>query len=340
MCENFASFCIVSIFKQKVDPNDPDTSNSNCRDGGNCCRTPIVPAEGGNYESNAFWVSPSENKYHFYTTEDKSSNYRLTRVSWFLFFLLHHLAPCSNFVLFVSQFVPDDNISTMLAKPRKLDRLCGASGQLRYLQLTCTANCGTNRPSGTYSWSTSRTPASGDQAYPNAEGIDVKGNDLYFVTKNQRRLYIVDLAGSTWRSGETIQSNSGETFSPDQITRITGSNSPNDILYFTEDGSGTQDIHARGMDSEGAYRFFTIVRGYSSSETVGLTFSLDNKMMYFAHQVSVVVDCRKEETEQQQKGFVVHLPVLAASFCRRILRKFGKFGVTTVVPLGTGTILM
>ena len=65
----------------EVDPNDPDTSGSNCRDGGNCCRTPIVPGAGGNYESNAFWESPSDNKYHFFTTEDAGSNYRLTRVS-------------------------------------------------------------------------------------------------------------------------------------------------------------------------------------------------------------------------------------------------------------------
>lgn len=186
------------------------------------------------------------------------------------------------------QFVPDDDIPTMLAKPRKLDRLCGATGTLRYLQLVCTADCGSDRPSGVYSWSISRTPAFGDQAYPNAEGMDVKGNDLYFVTKGQRRLYIVDLAGSTWRSGETIQSDSGSEFSPDQLARITGSSSPDDILYFCEDGSGYQDIHARGMDYQGVYRFFTIIRGYNSAETEtsGLTFSLDNKMMYFSHQVS------------------------------------------------------
>ena len=178
----------------------------------------------------------------------------------------------------------------MLAKPRKLDRLCGASGQLRYLRLICNSGCGGDRPSGTYSWSTSRSPASGDQAYPNAEGIDVKGNDLYFVTKGQRRLYIVDLAGSTWRSGETIQSDSGSEFSPDQVARITGSNSPDDILYFCEDGSGSQDIHARGLDDNGDYRFFTIIRGYTSTETTGLTFSTDNKYLYFAHQVSYTID--------------------------------------------------
>lgn len=77
---NLQMYCL-NFQTNQVDPNDPNTGNSNCRDGGNCCRTPIVPAEGGNYESNAFWVSHSENKYHFFTTEDASSNYRLTRVS-------------------------------------------------------------------------------------------------------------------------------------------------------------------------------------------------------------------------------------------------------------------
>ena len=69
-----------------------------------------------------------------------------------------------------------------------------------------------------------------------------------------------------------------------QVAHITGSDSPDDLLYFTEDGDGTQDIHARGTDTNGDYKFFTIIQGYSSTETVGLTFSLDNKYMYFAHQ--------------------------------------------------------
>mgnify|MGYP003339222856 CR=1 FL=1 len=68
------------------------------------------------------------------------------------------------------------------------------------------------------------------------------------------------------------------------VARITCSNSPNDLLYFTEDGSGTHDIHAHGLDENGTYRYLTIVEGYTSSETVGLTFSPDNKYMYFAHQ--------------------------------------------------------
>ena len=173
----------------------------------------------------------------------------------------------------------------MLSEATKLNRLCGATGNLSYLRLICTADCDSDTPSGTYSWATSRTPVTGDQDYPNAEGIDIKGDDMYFVTKNQRRLYIVDLAGTTWTSTATIQSSGGSEFSPDQVARITGSNSPDDILYFAEDGSGTQDIHARGIDaSDGEYKFFTIIQGYVDTETTGLTFSPDNKYMYFAHQ--------------------------------------------------------
>jgi len=236
----------------EVDPNEPA--------GSDYCRVPIVPQEGGYYESNAFWESSADNKYHFYTTEDAYDDYRLTR------------------------FIPDDDIDTMLSKPRNLDRLCNATGDLSYLQLICTSNCASDNPSGTYRWTDSRKPKYTDQWYPNAEGIDVKNDDLYFVTKGQERLYKVDLSGDTWTSSPTGVEGNGALFTPDQVARITGSNSPNDLLYFTEDGDGTQDIHARGLDENGDYRYFTIVEGYSSSETVGLTFSPDNKYMYFAHQ--------------------------------------------------------
>jgi hypothetical protein len=57
----------------EVDPNESAA-------GSDFCRSPIVPSSGGKYEANSFWEAPN-NKYHFYTTEDTSSNYRLTRVS-------------------------------------------------------------------------------------------------------------------------------------------------------------------------------------------------------------------------------------------------------------------
>ena len=230
--------------------------------------------------------------------------------------------------------MPNDDRNTMLAKPDKLTRLCGASGTLSYLNLSCNSDCSGSNPSGTYTWVSSRSTGSTFFPYPNAEGvrspmslverslptlmlllispclfsdecaplmytcflctvprpftqIDIKGNDMYFVTKGQKRLYIVDLASNTWTSGPTIQSDSGETFSPDQVARITGSNSPRDILYFCEDGSGNKDIHALGLDPfKGDKKFFTILQGYSTMETTGLTFSPDNKYMYFAHQAN------------------------------------------------------
>lgn len=155
-------------------------------------------------------------------------------------------------------------------------------GQHTYLVLNCNSGCSTDTPSGTYSWSTN--PGSSSFNYGNTEGIDVKGTELFFVSKTLRRVYIVDLVGNTWRAGATIQNDSGSEFTPDQVARITGSDSPDDILYFCEDGGGTQDIHARGRDANGDYRFFTIIRGYDGDETTGLTFSPDNKYMYFAHQ--------------------------------------------------------
>ena len=177
----------------------------------------------------------------------------------------------------------------MHAIPQKLDRLCGSngSGVHSFLKMTCLADCSSNTPSGIYSWDEfSRSNSGEDQEYPNCEGIDIKGNSMYFVSKVQARMYILDLAGNTWESIATIEDDSGTIFAGDQIARITGSDSPDDLLYFTEDSSSsTQDIHARGIDQEtGEYKFFTIIQGFVDSETTGLTFSPDNKYMYFAHQ--------------------------------------------------------
>jgi hypothetical protein len=211
----------------------------------------------------------------------------------------------------------------MLGKTRKLDRICGASGTLSYLRM---------RTDGTYSWSDSWTPQSGDQAYPNAEGIDVKSNyELYFITKGQRRLNILDLTGNMWTSTATIQIDGGAKFSPDQaVTRITGSNSPDDILYFAEDGSGNQDIHARGRDQNDEYKFFTIIQGYSSTETTGLTFSPDNKDIYFAHQEnSEIWQIWREDG--CTFGNVVYLDVNYHEFQARYLRG-AQIGDKEVVP--------
>ena len=176
----------------------------------------------------------------------------------------------------------------MQSKSRKLDRLCGATGNLTYLKLICLTAYDTSTPSGKYIWTNSRNTTdvddNSDYAQSQTEGIDVKNNTLYFVTKSQERLYTVNLGGKNWTSSATIESDDCAAFTPYQVAHITGSDSPDDLLYFTEDGDGTQDIHARGTNTNGDYKFFTIIQGYSSTETVGLTFSLDNKYMYFAHQ--------------------------------------------------------
>ena len=110
----------------------------------------------------------------------------------------------------LTRFIPDDDIETMQSKSRKLDRLCGATGNLTYLKLICLTAYDTSTPSGKYIWTNSRNTTDvdddSDYAYPQAEGIDVKNNTLYFVTKSQERLYTVNLGGKNWTSSATIQS--------------------------------------------------------------------------------------------------------------------------------------
>jgi hypothetical protein len=89
---------------------------------------------------------------------------------------------------------------------------------------------------GTFSWTTDReaAKASASAQYPNSEGIDVYENELYFVSKARRRLFILNLDDGT----HTSQSTQNGFFDgqPDQIKRIIGADSDN-LLYFTEDGA-------------------------------------------------------------------------------------------------------
>ena len=126
--------------------------------------------------------------------------------------------------------------------------------------------------------------------YPNAEGIDVYENELFFVSKELKTLFILDLDNGNYTSHTTRQGVfDGQ---PDQVNRIIGAN--DDLLYFTEDSGEYAGIHAR--DSLG--RFFTILESYEyvEDETTGLAFSPDGRHMYVAYQVNgLLYDITRED---------------------------------------------
>ena len=64
-----------------------------------------------------------------------------------------------------------------------------------------------NPTAGSFSWTTNRSIADNNasQYYPSAEGIDIRDGILYFTTKGQKRLFILDLDGGTYTWQSTNQ---------------------------------------------------------------------------------------------------------------------------------------
>ena len=110
--------------------------------------------------------------------------------------------------------------------------------------------------------------------FNNCEGIGVSGNFLYFVSKEQKELFVLDLGAMTYSKSSTL--NGFFDDEPDQFVQVVGGKSEH--LYFTEDG-GRAGIHVRDQQGQ-----FTTIIDTRSDETTGLAFSLNRRHMYFAIQ--------------------------------------------------------
>lgn len=150
---------------------------------------------------------------------------------------------------------------------------------------------------GTYRWTSDEEEGerSARDHFRNAEGIDVSGSTLYFVSKIRKELFALDLDGDTYvRSSTRSGAFDG---SPDQITTVLSSvgrrmqrqggeeadaeEEEEPILYLTEEGGDDAGVH--GRDERG--RFFTVLESpVYREETTGLAFSPDGRHMYLAYQ--------------------------------------------------------
>jgi len=90
------------------------------------------------------------------------------------------------------------------------------------------------------------------QYFRGSEGIDVRDGILYFVSKKEKILFILNLHDNTYTNHSTVRG--AFDAQPDQVARVIESS---DLLFFTEDGRQRPGIHAR--DKKGA--FFTILEG-------------------------------------------------------------------------------
>eukprot|EP00980_Cylindrotheca_fusiformis_P030550 scaffold25013_cov122-Cylindrotheca_fusiformis.AAC.2 len=158
-------------------------------------------------------------------------------------------------------------------------------GTLEFLLLNPTSNSSVSGDvgRGTYSWTTDKEAARDNALmyYRNTEGMDAWKGELFFVSKVQKELFVLDLDSNKYESFSTkFGMFDGQ---PDQMKRLVGGD---DLVYYCEEGGRDNGIHAR--DSNGW--FFTIAESpVWIGETSGIAFSPDGKHLYFSFQVQGIV---------------------------------------------------
>jgi secreted PhoX family phosphatase len=111
---------------------------------------------------------------------------------------------------------------------------------------------------------------------------------VYFVTKELKRMYILNLRTLRYTSQPT---NFGDfDGQPDQVVRVYRDDY--DLLFFTEDGGDRPGIYAH-RTSRSADEVLTILESSvyvnADQETTGLAFSPDRRRMYFAIQDAGII---------------------------------------------------
>lgn len=199
----------------------------------------VLGGAGGNYESFAYDARDRLNPT-FYVTHDSSSG-GLVR------------------------FTPDSRVVADAESSGDYSDVLMSGGTLKWLVLNPVSGQAGDL-SGTFSWTLDRSTgdSNANQFYRSSEGIDVRNGYLYFTTKVSKSLYILDLDNFTYERSSTVSG--AFDGQPDQIKRIISEDSESDMLYFCEEASSDNGIHAR--DTEG--NFYTIIDSDTlNSETTG-----------------------------------------------------------------------
>lgn len=156
----------------------------------------VLGGTGGNYESMAF-DNRRRFKPRFFITNDKEDG-EIRRFT-------PKLRP-----------IEDNDFPSILT----------TAGTMNYLVL--------NPKKGRFGWSSDivKGKRSAQRHFPNCEGIDVRGNLLYFVCKARKEMFILNLDERTYTKSSTVSGKfQGQ---PDQIVRLIGSDEDS-LLYFTEE---------------------------------------------------------------------------------------------------------
>lgn len=137
------------------------------------------------------------------------------------------------------RFIPNPTVLNAAVDSGNYKKVLSTEGTIDYLVLTPT-----NARKGFFRWTRNKSAGmrSAQIFFPNVEGIDHHDGLLFFVSKERRMLFILDLDKMTY----TMSSTSFGKFNgqPDQILHSIDPYSKNGMIYFTEDG---------GDDAAGIY---------------------------------------------------------------------------------------
>lgn len=196
----------------------------------------VIGGSGGDYESFAY---DARNRWKptFYVTNDDSEG-GLVR------------------------FTPNSKVVAKAERSGDYSKVLTTMGSLDWLVLQPSSS---STSVGSFSWTSDRSEgdASAYEHYRYAEGIDIRDGKMYFVTKAEKHLFILDLDLLTYERSSTVSG--AFDGQPDQIHSIVDKDPLNDMLYFCEDGGRDHGVHARDTDG----KFYTIIDSDTSSETTG-----------------------------------------------------------------------
>ena len=114
-----------------------------------------------------------------------------------------------------------------------------------------------------------------------AEGIDVVGDQLFFISKSFETMFVLDMLNNTY-TNQTTEDAPLLHGQPDQLERLFDPvDDKKSDLYFTQDGGRYGGISA--INSEG--QCFTVLESHEySDETTGLAFSPGKYKVCGEHQ--------------------------------------------------------
>jgi len=159
-------------------------------------------------------------------------------------------------------------------------------GPVDYLYLTANRNwLGVDLDTGTFEWTKNEAMGRLNAAwfFPNAEGLEMVGNELLVVSKTEKGFLRLNLDTQTYTYEST-----GFHGQPDQLTTVVQADGSM-LTYFTEEAAPIQGFLGEQVGihtlSQKTGKWTNIMEASDhSSEITGIAFSPDAKRMLFAFQ--------------------------------------------------------